>query len=132
LLGSTVALVASLGGLAAPHFASAPKPSRQAFVPIVVMFPKWRYAVSFSTRKKHHFFPCLHAGRMRRQRLRVNPFFWWMCNCEQRTRCSGVTLPLTWRVGRLVPFQSGSMSSPSAYPLRVRQMQGVLRVRLAD
>jgi serine/threonine protein kinase len=40
LLGSTVALVASLGGLAAPHFASAPKPSRQALVPIVVMFPK--------------------------------------------------------------------------------------------
>jgi len=37
LLGSTVALVASLGRLAAPHFASAPKSSRQALVPIVAV-----------------------------------------------------------------------------------------------
>jgi hypothetical protein len=37
LLGSTVALLASLGGLAAPHFALTAKTARQAFVPIVAV-----------------------------------------------------------------------------------------------
>jgi hypothetical protein len=50
LLGSTVAILASLGKLATPHFASAPKPSRQALVPMVKMFPM---------RRDCHGLPCL-------------------------------------------------------------------------
>jgi len=37
LLGSTVVIAASLGGFAAPHFASASKPAGQALVPVVKM-----------------------------------------------------------------------------------------------
>ena len=39
LLGSTVAIFASLGKLTAPHFAHAAKPARQALVPVVKMLP---------------------------------------------------------------------------------------------
>ena len=37
LLGSTVAIFASLGKLTAPHFARAAKTARQALVPVVKM-----------------------------------------------------------------------------------------------
>jgi hypothetical protein len=58
LLGSTVAIFASLGKLTAPHFAHAAKPARQALVPVVKMLP---------TRHEYHGlhclggFPCLRA-----------------------------------------------------------------------
>jgi hypothetical protein len=48
--------------------------------------------------------------RMHRQRIAGESFFLVVSNCEQRTLCSGVTLPLTWRVGAAIPFQSGPIS----------------------
>jgi hypothetical protein len=59
-------------------------------------------------------------------------FLWCVSKCEQPTRCSGVTLPLTWRVGALRSISERVDIFPSVRPLSGSPTRGVLRVLLAD
>jgi hypothetical protein len=60
-------------------------------------------------------------------------FFSWVSNCEQRTGCSGVTLPLTWRVGVSWSISERVDIFPAVHPLtKSSPMQGVGCVSPAD
>jgi hypothetical protein len=121
LLGSAVALVASIGRLRAPHFACAPKTSPK------LLYQSWRCfgrddsVPRFRPGKATTFFLVFIQDWMHRQRWGTLFPVCAIVNSEP----SLPELPCPW-LGewvRLVPFQSGSNIFPSVYPLRVRQCE---------
>jgi hypothetical protein len=122
LLGSAVALVASIGRLRAPHFACAPKTSPKP------LYQSWRCFGRDDT------VPRFRPGKAPRFSLSSSRI-----GCIARD-CGGILFPVCAIVNsepsvpelpcpwlgewvRLVPFQSGSNIFPSVYPLRVRQCE---------
>jgi hypothetical protein len=130
LLGSAVALVASIGRLRAPHFACAPKTSPK------LLYQSWRCfgrddsVPRFRPGKATTFFLVFIQDWMHRQRW-GNPLSG-VCNCEQRTQPSGVTLPLAWRVGAPCSISERVEYLSLGVPTKSSPMRGVLCVFPAD